>query len=179
MPEPISVTTAAFLGCALLAPRHSTGLSDEAETICGVRSAIVRHVEQSQSLFGQKSSLISQAWEIFNESQSPGRKADGESPVKTVALKEAIDFIRACPDGTTLPEIAADPDGGVCFEWISSRHRMLSLSLDGSGRIAFAWLDGTDKGHGVARFYAGQIPRLILEAINSITDAGHVGNRIA
>ncbi len=47
---------------------------------------------------------------------------------------------------------------------------MVSLSVHGRGRVAYAWLDGTDKGHGVARFNGKELPEVLLSVIRSVTD---------
>jgi hypothetical protein len=80
-----------------------------------------------------------------------------------------------------MPENAVDPDGAIALDWIVSRHRMLSLSVAGdSDRIAYAWVDGTNKGHAVDRFDGAAVPLRLLQAILALTDgAGHVAFRAA
>jgi hypothetical protein len=54
------------------------------------------------------------------------------------------------------------------LDWIQSRHRLFSLSVGGSGWLAYAWLDGADKGCGIARFDVTCVPARVLEGIRSI-----------
>jgi hypothetical protein len=44
------------------------------------------------------------------------------------------------------------------------------VSVGPSGRLAFAWLDGVEKGHGVVRFDGQDVPRRILEGIKAIVN---------
>jgi len=53
-----------------------------------------------------------------------------------------------------------------------SRYAMLSVSFAGtSNRLAYAWLDGTDRGNGVVRFDRENVPRRLMEAIAAATEA--------
>ena len=71
-----------------------------------------------------------------------------------------------------MPELAPEPNGSISLDWMLSRHRIFSLSIANTDRLAYAWMDGTDKGHAVARFDGTKIPTRILEGIQSITDYG-------
>jgi hypothetical protein len=69
-----------------------------------------------------------------------------------------------------MPNVAVDPDGAVALDWIVSRYRMLSISFAGdSDRLAYARLDGTDRGNGVARFSGSAMPRRLLQAIQAVS----------
>jgi hypothetical protein len=76
--------------------------------------------------------------------------------------------VRALPDGIPLPEFAPEPDGSISLDWILSRNRLFSVSIGHSSRLAFAWLDGADNGHGVARFDGQNVPPRVLEGIKCI-----------
>ena len=68
-----------------------------------------------------------------------------------------------------MPEVAVDPDGAVSLDWIPSRHRMLSVSFEGSSdRLAYAWVDGTDHGSAVTRFDGRTAPNRLLQAIAAV-----------
>lgn len=136
-------------------------------------------MERSQALFGDKASAISQIWALANECAEPGWDGDGALPLNRLAVFKAIAFIRVLPDGVPLPEFASDPDGSISLDWIQSRSHLFSLSIGTSNRLAYAWLDGTDKGHAVARFDEENMPPRILEGIRSIMNGGNaiVGSR--
>ena len=69
-----------------------------------------------------------------------------------------------------MPEIAVDPDGAVSLDWVPSRNRMLSISISGEhDRLAYAWIDGADRGSAVSRFDGGTIPQRLLQAIASVS----------
>jgi hypothetical protein len=88
------------------------------------------------------------------------------------------DFVRVLPTGVPLPDFAPEPDGSISLDWIQSRCRMLSVSVGRSNRLAFAWLDGSDSGHGVAKFDGTTVPSIILERIHFITGPANAALRV-
>lgn len=133
---------------------------------------IVDGVERSDALCGNKTAIVSALWGLAPSHSEAGW--DGEDALAVVdrAVERAVEFIRALPNGCDMPEIGADPDGSIALEWISSRRRMRSVGVVGnSDRLAYAWIDGTDRGHATARFAAGMVPGRLLHAIRAITAA--------
>ena len=134
---------------------------------------IVSSAERSQSLFGRKAGAISQIWALVNECAEPGWDGSGAHAVDRLAAFAAADFIRALPDGAPLPDVGPEPDGAISLDWIQSRNRLFSLSVGISNRLAYAWLDGSDRGHAVARFDGEKIPARVLEGIEGIMKYGN------
>jgi len=142
-------------------------------------SAIVELAERSQSLFGEKAAAISQLMALANDCAEQGWDGDGACAIHPTALQNAKDFLRALPESFPMPEFAPEPDGAISLDWIHSRHRLFSLSVGSSNRLAFAWLDGADRGHGVARFDGLSVPLRVLSEIQSIFNHGNAPLRIA
>ena len=167
MLEPISINSGTFRpGYAAprrIAPGHSA-VSYEALEVQKVLSGVAKHTEKSQALFGEKAASISQLRALNSDCDEPGWA------INPMAVDLAEDFVRALPDRIPMPEFAAEPDGSVSLDWIQSRSRLFSISVGSNNRLAYAWLDGTDKGHGVARFDRFSIPRLVLEGILSVSN---------
>lgn len=69
------------------------------------------------------------------------------------------------------PEITIDAEGDFELDWIIGTGRALTLSISGDGRIAFAWIDGTRRGHGT-EWFTGGIPAAIATAIGDVTRGG-------
>jgi hypothetical protein len=87
--------------------------------------------------------------------------------------------VRALPDYLPVPGFSPEPDGSISLDWIQSRTHLLSLSIGHTDRLAYAWLDGTDKGHGVVRFDGRNVPSRVVEAIEGIVGQRHAGLRAA
>lgn len=182
MPEPVSRA----LGLCLVGytalqvySRGGSAISSEAEAAREAARAVVRSAERSQVLFGEKAAAISQLRALANKCADEGWDGAGANAISSLAVFMAEAFVRALPDGIPLPEFAPEPDGFVSLDWIQSRNRLFSLSVGTSHRLAYAWLDGADKGHAVARFDGERIPPRVLEGIKGIMNHGNASLRAA
>lgn len=81
----------------------------------------------------------------------------GAVPVDRRACEIAREIIRLLPETETPPDIGADPDGEVGFEWIIETRWRFSFSISGEGRLSYAGLFGRSKAHGVD-FFHGENP---------------------
>lgn len=157
--------------------RAGSAISPEAQSVWRAADSVVNSMERSQALFGDKASAISQIWALANECSEPGWDGDGALPVNRLAAFKAIAFIRVLPSGVPLPEVAPEPDGSISLDWIQSRNRLFSLSVGTRDRLAYAWLDGADKGHAVARFDDERVPQRVLEGIKAIVNGENAAVR--
>lgn len=175
MLEPFS-TLGISLGYAALHVYAYGGsaISPEAQAVRKAVSAVVESAERSQVLFGEKSVAISQIMELANECAEAGWDGNEAAPIDWAATHTAVEFIRAMPGDLPLPEFAPEPDGSISLDWIQSRNRLFSLSVGSTNRLAYAWLDGSDRGHGVAQFDGERIPSRVIEGIIGIMNHGNV-----
>ena len=182
MLEPISAL-GLHLGVAALyaLARPGSAISSEASAVRTRAEEIVDRVERSDALFGGKTVVISALWRIAQSHTDAGWDGGEAAPVDRRAILRAVAFIRALPDECDAPEVGVDPDGAISLDWLPSRHRMLSLSIAaGSDRIAYAWVDGTDRGHAVAKFDRDIVPVRLMQAILAVTETPlHVALRAA
>lgn len=170
MPEPISVMVGVYLGYATLAAyaRSSSAVSAEADIARQTAHAVVESAERSHALFGGKAAVLSELISLANECCEPAWDGDGSAGINPLAVATVEDFVRALPADICVPEFAPEPDGSISLDWTVSRYRRFTLSVGGSNRLAYAWLDGADRGYGVARFDGSTIPPRVLEGICSI-----------
>jgi len=152
--------------------RNGSAISREALAVRKAAIAVVESAQQSQALFGAKAMAIAQIWALVSECAEPGWDSEDARPPDPLAAILAEDFIRALPEGVSLPEFSPEPDGSISLDWIQSRHRLFSVSIGTTNRLAYAWLDGADRGHAVARFDGEIIPPRILEGIAGIVNHG-------
>ena len=158
---------------------RESGTSPEARAVHRAASEVVKSVERSQALFGEKAAALSQLAALATECAGQGWDGENAAAIDSGAVLMAERFLRALPDGIPMPEFAPEPDGSVSLDWIQSRSRLFSLSISHSNRLAYAWLDGADKGHGVARFDGQNVPPRTLEGIKIIVRPGYAGLRAA
>lgn len=166
---PVSALT---VGVALYAlARPASAVSSEARHVRACAEQLVGQVESSAALFGGRMGLVAALRALEHSHALPGWDGGEASGVSHAAIELAMDFVRGLPDDCAMPEVGVDPDGAVTLDWLPSRHRMLSISFTGSSnRLAYAWLDGTDRGNGVARFNRQEIPRRLVEAIAAVQE---------
>ncbi len=180
MPEPLSTAVVAGYTMALyLATRTSSAVSREAAAVRESASAIVASTERSIALFGAKSAVIDRIYELAAECQSEGWNGEDGVAVMQDVMDRAVSFIRALPGDLPLPEVAPEPDGSMSFDWIAARTRVFSVSVGAAKRLAFAWIDGTDRGHGVARFDGDTVPARVLGGIRELTNDRAAALRVA
>ena len=147
-------------------------MSSEAQAVQACAGAIFDRVERSDALFGGKTAVISKLWDLARSHAEAGWDGGEAAPADRQAIVRASAFIRALPDDCEMPEVGVDPDGAVTLDWMVSRHRMLSISVAGnSDRLAYAWLDGTDRGNAVAKFDRDTVPIRLMQAILALTVA--------
>lgn len=170
-----------LLGYAALIPYAQPGsaVSAEADTVVQVASGIVQAAERSVVLFGDKAAALSSLRELASECSVGDWDAAGAHAIDLDALACAERFLRALPSSVPMPECSPEPDGSISLDWSESRHRLFSISISGSDRLAFAWLDGSDRGHGVARFDGRVVPERVLFGIRSILGQPHAPVRAA
>ncbi len=146
----------------------SSAVSLEAEQVREAAGKVVAEAERSQALFADKAAAISQLWALVIECAEEGWDGSGGAAIDPVAVMLAERFLRALPYRIPLPELAVEPDGSISLDWIRSRNRLFSVSVGRGSRLAFAWLDGSDTGHGVARFDGQSVPPRVLEGIEAV-----------
>ncbi len=158
------------MGCVAMSsfPRPGSGVSSEAQEVGRLTSAVSESTESSYALFGSKSAALSELRAMADECAVDDWDCCGANGVDPFAVLQAETFLRVFPDNLPLPEFAAEPDGSVSLDWIITRHKIFSLSIGASDRLAYAWLDGTDKGNGVARFDGSAVPERILRILETI-----------
>lgn len=180
MPEFVSAVgfCAGFAALQMLA-RSTSAVSPEAEAVQKAASTVVDCAERSQALFGARAAAISKVRALADECNTKGWDGEGAEPIRFEAAVEAVELIRSLPQQFPLPDFAPEPDGSISLDWIQSRTRVFSISVAGRGRLACAWIDGTDRGHAVAGFQYGTLPRLVREGIAAMNQPSHALLRAA
>jgi hypothetical protein len=162
-----------------LATRTGSAVSREAAVVRECASAIVAATERSIALFGAKSAIIDRIHELAAECEADGWDGDDGVAIAQDLVDRAVSFIRALPDDAPLPEVAPEPDGSISFDWIAARTRMFSVSVGATNRLAYAWIDGTDRGHAVARFDGDMVPARVLGGIRELMNGRAAALRVA
>lgn len=116
---------------------------------------------------------IANLWALATDCGESGWDGANAAAIDRNAVSNAQMFVRSLPAGFPPPEFTANPDGSVSLDWIESRNRVFSISISAGSKLAYAWLDGNDKGHGIAQFDGQRIPIRVLEGIHGILSNGN------
>lgn len=132
----------------------STGVSDVATRVGQVFEESLEHYLESR--------LEVLIPEIENLSNGP-TIVDGNT------ISAAVQFAYSLPRFGPIPEVSADPDGEISFDWFGRSGEMFSVSVNSRKRLAYAgWFGETSRIHGIEKLAEG-CPQQIVRGIQRAT----------
>lgn len=96
--------------------------------------------------------------EVYQEAIKPGWAGLGSNAVHPLTLDMARRFLNALPPGMDAPEVNADPDGEISFDWDKGRDRLLAVSISLAGRLSFIYRNGSVRLRDTLLFTDEKIP---------------------
>ena len=133
------------------------GLSEEARTL--------REALRSPSATPAGASFDRRLWELqeaVDEASLPNWDGYGATPVTREAFEAAIAFSQALPTTWPSPEIAADPDGEITFEWSRGPQMVFAVSFGGGDLVSYAGLFGRSKTRGT-EILVDPVPKVVMD----------------
>lgn len=149
-----------------LLPTGSYGVSDDARLLRDrLQEAVERLLTNS---FGKElHDAFRQLYEVFDECGRSNWDGYGAQSVSIEAYEKAKRFLISLPFGTTVPQISAEPDGDITFEWYQGPSRVFSVSVSPSNELNYAGLFGASRTYGTEVFH-DEIPEVILSNIKRV-----------
>lgn len=87
------------------------------------------------------------------------------TPVDQDTALAAMRFAYSLPRFGPLPEVSADPDGEISFDWAAPSGEMFSVSVNKQNRLAYAgWFGERSRVHGIEQLADG-CPQQIVRGI--------------
>ncbi len=163
--SPLGMTAYALLSGYV---RHSSAVSEVATRSREAVGVVAFHVEKSEACFGPLRKAQSELRALAAECFCNGWDGEDAVGLQPSAVVTAEQILRCLPGWAPFPEFAPEPDGSISLDWIQSRNRLFSLSVGKTHRLAYSWLNGSDKGYGVASFDGREVPSMVLEGIRSV-----------
>jgi len=105
---------------------------------------------------------------VYTVAQTENWDGEGAAKVEPSTRDYAEQFLDALPSSIPVPEIVADIDGEILFEWNQGRRQNLSISVGRDGTLTFAGLFGYEKTHGV-RYLQEGLPAAIAECLSRLS----------
>lgn len=141
-------------------------ISEEAKQARHVRE-FIGHVTPSVSIDEAYKESLDSLLDTFKEASKPNWDGYGAYPVSGATVAQALAFLDLLPSTLLRPEISAHPDGELAFEWSFGSRRLLTVSVNESGRLSYAALFGHARLHGT-EFFLDAIPETIALALRRL-----------
>jgi hypothetical protein len=151
----------------LIAPARSTALSDPARDIDKMLENIREHLLSSYALSNPAEQALTELHEVLAEASREGWDGYGARPLNPLSYDFAKRFLNALPTNAPFPEVSADTDGEVSFDWVFGERKALTVSVGPTGRCTFAWMLGQRTYRGTDWIDDG-IPEEILSALGKL-----------
>ena len=145
----------------------SYGVGDDARRLQDLLQQAVDRLTSSVSLGRKLQGAVRELNCVFEECSVSDWDGYGAQPVSPESYGKAKQFIEALPWGFPLPEISADPDGEISFEWYSSPSKIFSVSVSPNNELSYAGLFGARRTHGTEVFH-DEIPEILLSHIKRV-----------
>ena len=162
------MTTAISLTAALgFDPWVENAVSKEASVL----SALIRDVSEfpGSLTVGEPRKIAQQALEmVVAEAQVDDWDNAGSRCVELSTYVYASQFLRLLPIGAPLPEVSADTDGEILFEWDFGPRQILTVSVSRDGTLSFASLFGHAKNYGTEPLREG-LPLVVSDSLVRFT----------
>ncbi|MBU4185490.1 MAG: hypothetical protein KKI12_04635 [Proteobacteria bacterium] len=92
----------------------------------------------------------------------------GAMPISRETYSEARKLLRMMPSSSPMPDISAEPDGEITFEWYKEKYSVFVISVGGNNIITYAGLFGkSNKIHGT-EYFADELPEIIRHCIQRL-----------
>lgn len=152
----------------LISPTRSHAKSADADRLVQMQEQIRDQMLKSYSIWTRFDQVRADIEAIQNEASFDGWDGYGGKALDSEASAVAAHFLEALPTTIPIPEISADNDGEVAFDWIFGPKRALTVSIDARGRCAYAWMLGQVNSRGTDWITDG-IPANIAYALAQLT----------
>lgn len=141
-------------------------ISHEAGTSRHLRR-FLRNTTPSVSIDQAYQECLSSLGDAFEEASRRNWDGYGAEPVSDATVARALTFLDLLPTAVPRPDISPHPDGELAFEWFLGPRRLLTVSIDESGRLSFAAIFGQARLHGVD-FFFDTLPEPIALALRRL-----------
>lgn len=106
---------------------------------------------------------------VYEECLEANWDGYGAMPISRETYSKARKLLRMMPSSLSRPEISAEPDGEITFEWYREKHFVFVISVGGNNLITYAGMFGkSNKIHGT-EYFANELPEIIRHCIRRLS----------
>jgi len=106
---------------------------------------------------------------VFNECSSEGWDGYNALLIQLETYKNAFRFLQNLPSNLPFPDIGAEPDGHITFEWYRRQNRVISISISPESDLFYAALIGSKRRYGSEPFFS-EVPTEIVNIIHKVIE---------
>lgn len=145
----------------------NSALCDDISRISPAISSLltVSEIIDSQSYRDvQREKIFEELWDVYDECKNEGWDGYGAQPVSVEDFEISFEFLKLLVKpslGIKPPEIAADPDGEITFEWYEENGSVFAVGISAHRKLSYAGILTGKKIHGTENFGV-DIPPVIL-----------------
>ena len=151
-------------GSGPLLTEGTPGVGDAHQRLRAQLRATFQGLVESVSLGKTLQDTYKQLYQVRQDCTHSNWDGYGSEPISPESYENAKRFIRALPFSVSSPEVSAEPDGELTFEWYSNPTRVFSVSVGPNNELHYAGLFGASRAYGTEVFH-DQIPEVILSHI--------------
>ena len=141
-------------------PLSSSGLSTSTLDV-SIYNSFDDDYKESLSVTSHRDDLLQDLTDAQEEAKEINWDGYGAAPANIDAYIISRKFLKSLPDSIPDPKVDVTPQGDFVFFWRRRPRHMVSLTINGSGEIAYAAKFGHTRKTGTTIF-AGYIPRHLL-----------------
>ena len=160
------MTTAAIslTGSSSLLTEGTPGVGADHQRLRSLLQATFQRWVDTVSLGKTLQDTYKQLNEVLEDCAQSDWDAYGAEPVLFESYENAKRFARSLPFSFSSPDVSAEPDGEITFEWYSNPTRVFSVSVGPNNELHYAGLFGASRAYGTEVFH-DEIPEVILSHI--------------
>lgn len=144
-----------------------TGFSREAILVASEKQSLAERLMETVTFGERDRDVLSRLLSVISETANEGWDGYGALPVSFRSYLKTMKFLCTLPGSVKLPEVSADPDGSMSMEWYRSPEWLVSISIDGNGKLDYAAIFGDRKYHG-SMYFADEIDKEVLNHIGRV-----------
>ena len=152
----------------LLLRKHNT-FSTQKETYPDPTNVVGKIVPLNlKGIIGWTNLALEELEKVYEECLETNWDGYGAMPISRETYSEARKLLRMMPSSLPRPDISAEPDGEITFEWYKEKYSVVVISVGGNNLITYAGLFGkSNKIHGT-EYFADELPEIICHCIRRL-----------
>lgn len=145
----------------------SGGISETYEALFDDIERILCHTRET-SLGQEATKLLESLYDVYRDRREPNWDGYDAEPIREGVYFEAMKLVERFPVGIPLPEIIAEPNGNIGFEWYKDPHHLFVASVGGNNTIRYAGIFGKGSESFGSENFGETIPHTIMRNINRV-----------